>query len=852
MAALGTLAATAAPPQGPWAGRPLAEVLLAFESGGVPVVFTSELVRADMVVADEPPGGEPDDVLRVLLAPHGLTVREGPGGVLVVVADPAALEARIAGRILGPEGRALAGATVRVAPVGLEIRAAADGSFSTPALEPGEYTLDALAPGHLEARAADVRLAAGADREIVFTLQPLPFVEDEIVVRPSRLALLREDPGSSFSLSEAEIEGLPHLGDDLFRAATLLPGITGNDVSAQFHVRGGRRDELQILLDGQELYDAYHLPDFDNALSVVPASSLAGANLATGGFAVSQGDRMGGVLDLRTVDPAERRYSLGASVLALTASGMGLLGDDRGSWLATGRRGSIDLASRAIGKEDPQFWDALGKVELDTSLGTWSGHLLHAADELAFSVIATDIEKLANDYRSTYGWVTHRAAPGSRLLVETLVSRAEIERDRASEGLEEDGGYQLHDRRELRVSALTQSWDLQVAPRHLVRWGGELRRYEVFLDYDKRLEPELVILAPFAPPRQIVHDFRGTVDGDHVAVWASDRFSPLPRLTVELGARWDHHDWTDDEVVSPRVNLAWRLGERNVARAAWGRFAQSQRPYEVLVADGDVSLGPPEEADHWVLGLESLPRTNRWGLEAVRLELYRHDVDEPRTRYENLVEPLNFFPEIEPDRVRIDPETSRAEGVELFVRGRVGPRVGWWLTYAIASTEDRIAGRWIPRAFDQTNTVTADLAYQIDPRWTVNLAWRYHTGWPTTPVVLVEIETPEDPDEPEDEPEDESAARGAAGAGRGSELALAFGPLRSERLSLYHRLDMRVSRRWPVRRGELVLYADVQNVYDRKNGSGLDVQFDEDTGEVQRHVESWPGIVPSLGITWTF
>ena len=842
---------------GPYAGRPLTEVLLSFEAEGVAVVFTSELVRPGMLVGAEPASGPPEEVLRALLAPHGLTVREGPGGVLVVVADPAAGAASIAGRVLGPDGAGLAGAAVRVVEAGLEVPAAADGSFSAAPLEPGEYTLEAAAQGFLDARAAGVILAPGATREVVFTLRPLPFVEDEIVVRPSRLALLQEDPGSSFSLSEEEIESLPHLGDDLFRAATLLPGVTGNDVSAQFHVRGGRRDEVRVLLDGQELYDAYHLPDYDKALSVVPAHSLAGANLATGGFPVSQGDRMGGVLDLRTVDPAERRFTLGASVLAATASGMGTFAGDRGAWLVTGRRGSIDLATRAIGDEDPQFWDALGKVELDTALGSWSGHLLHAADELELlKVAAEELERLENDYRSSYGWVTHRAAPGRRLLVETLASRVESRRDRASEGIEEDGRHDLRDRRELEVSALTQAWDLQLAPRHLVRWGGELRRYEVDLDYGKRLEPEIVILAPFAPPRETVHGFRGNVDGDHAAAWVSDRFSPIPRLTAELGARWDRHGWTGDEVASPRVNLAWRLGERSVARAAWGRFAQSQRPYEVFVEDGDVSLAPPEEADHRVVGLESLPRPNRWGLEAVRLELYRRDVDEPRPRYENLLEPLNFFPEIEPDRVRIDPEASRAEGVELFVRGGAGPRLDWWWTYANATTEDRLAGRWVPRAFDQTHTVTADLAWRLGARWTANLAWRYHTGWPTTPVFVTEVEGPEEPEEP-DGPEDPGdgsggGTAGRAGAGEEPELALVFGPLRSERLPVYHRLDLRVSRRWPVRRGELTLYADVQNLYDRENAGGVDVQLDEDARVVASEPESWPGIVPSVGATWTF
>jgi len=61
---------------------------------------------------------------------------------------------------------------------------------------------------------------------------------------------------------------------------TLLPGTAANDVTAQFNVHGGRRDEVLILLDGQELYETYHLQEFDRAISVVEAGSLSGASPA--------------------------------------------------------------------------------------------------------------------------------------------------------------------------------------------------------------------------------------------------------------------------------------------------------------------------------------------------------------------------------------------------------------------------------------------------------------------------------------------------------------------------------------------------------------------------------------------
>lgn len=666
-----------------------------------------------------------------------------------------------------------------------------------------------------------------------------PYVHDEIVVRPSRLSMLFERPESPLALTREELESVPHLGGDLFRALTLFPGTTANDVTAAFSVHGGRRDEVRVVIDGQELYDAYHLQDYDSALSIIAARSLAGASLLTGAFPVSHGDRMGGVLELETVDPpAGRHFTLGVSALDALAQGSGRFAGERGSWLVTARRGSLDLASEAIGDEHPAFWDVLAKGEVETALGRFGLHALTAADELELlQEDEEDFERLENDYRRTYGWLSHEATIGDRTLVDTVASWAEIRRNRASVTREEEGSFELRDRRDLQVLGLSQTWTLQLDPRHLLRWGWEARQYDARFDYAKDLDREVTVIAPFSPPTDPTHAFDGPVRGDHGALWVSDRLALLERLTVELGLRYDRHTGTDDTLASPRVNLAWRLGERGVVRAAWGRFFQSQRPYELQVEDAETALYPAELSEHWVLGYETLPAPNPLGLEALRVELFRRDVEDPRPRYENLLEPLNFFPEIEPDRVRIAPERSTADGIELLLRGRRGERFAWWLAYSYARSEDRLDGRTVPRSLDQPHTAGLALSFQLPRRWDLALAWRYHTGWPTTPVTgrLLPPDEPDGPGEPEE-----------------PELVAVFGPLNSQRLPDYHRLDLRASRSWALRSGRLTFYVDVQNLYDRENLAGFDLAIDEDAGTVELEEEHWPGLFPSLGVLWEF
>lgn len=816
-------------------GLSLAEALRRLETQGLTLVFTAELVRPEMTVGSEPAAREPRRVLAEILAPHGLAAEEAVPEVWVVVAarQPQA-SATLEGFVLGPTGSVgLGGVRLYLAEAAAETESGADGSFRLPASSPGTYTLLATAQGYLEQRIESLRVEAGRARRVVLRLQPQPYLEDEIVVRPSQLSMLGET-SSSFALGREEIDSLPHLGGDVFRAAGLLPGVATNDISAELSIRGGRRDEVKILLDGQELYGPFHLKDYDSALSVVPARLLAKADLATGALPADEGDRMGGVLDLTTLEPEPgRQLTLALSVFDLLGSAGGTFAGERGRWLLAGRRGSLALAGDAIGARGPRFWDALGKVELGSRLGRFSAHFLAAGDALEVQQEEEDgFERLDNRYENGYGWLRHQWV-GRRLLVESHASYARLDTERVGSGIEEEGTHELRDRRNLEVAALTQEWSLDLPASHLLRWGFEGRRYQASFDYTKALEPEVLVLGPYLAPRDPEFSFRDEQEGEHLGLFASDRFTLRERLTTELGLRYDRHTASGDTLLSPRLSTALRLGERAVLRASWGRFWQSHRPHELGVEDQETVLHRAERSEHWVLGLEAVAPANALGIEALRLELYRREINSPRVRYENLLEPINFFPDIEPDRVAIAPRTSRADGAELLVKGRAGAKVDWRFAYAYSRAEDRLGSLDVPRALDQPHALSLDLNFRLPRRWRLNLAWRFHSGWPTTPVTAVRVPDPEDPEE---EPE----------------LAAQLGALRSERLPNYHRLDLRASRAWQRAWGRLTFFVDVQNVYDRANPAGFDLVFDEEAGTVTLERESWPGTFPSLGVSWEF
>jgi len=779
---------------------------------------------------------EPRRYLRTVLLVGQLAVGVGllPG---IEVATASTVEPGFAGKPLTEALRDLQSEGLRIVFTSQVVRREMWVEIEPIATEPRAVLDELLAPHGLRAREGpgDTLVVVPRDGGVpAVGISIEGIVREELVVTPSRVSLLRDEPMAPFVLDRDQLLALPHLGNDFFRALSLLPGVSSNDVTAQFHVRGGRRDETQILLDGQELYESYHLQDFDSALSVIVPETVASVDLSTGGFTVEHGDRMAGVLDMTTITPTgPPRFRLGANFWSAQAGAAGAFQEQRGSWIAEVRRGTADLAGRLVGRDNPEYWDAFGK--LDYSLDSRNSlhlNVLYSDDEFKLEEVRSEeSERIETNYESSYLWLTHQTVLSSEMFFETALSVSQIERDRRGIELEPDIEVSVRDLRDLEVLGLRQGWSFQATAKQHMKWGFELRDFETRYDYlfSRRFDSPLAGIRGESEEDRSV--FLEEFDERHLSLYLADRFQISQPLTLELGLRYDLYTQTDERLVSPRLNLAWAIDSKSVIRVAWGRFNQSQRPYELQVEDGERLFYPVERSEQRVLGYERIFETaaGRQDL-ALRVELYRRDIGNPRPRYENLFEAINTFPEIEPDRVRIAPERSLAEGIEVFLRGRVGPRLGWWVNYAYSRTEDELEEGWVPRRYDQPHALNLDLDYRLSDNWRLNLAWRYHTGWPTTPLTLEQI----------------------VGEGGEIELVPVLGPLNSERLPNYHRLDLRVSRFWPTRWGSLMIFADIQNLYNRKNVAGFDFEVDEEAGKLIVNQELWVGILPSLGFSIEF
>jgi len=824
-----------------WVGLGLDEALQRLAAEGLPLVFSSGLVNDAMRVASEPEGDSPRERLDSLLAPHGLVVRESLGRLVVVPAPPRVPALR--GRVATSDGRPLAGVAVSVTSEGgagapgepaAAVESDASGAFRFDGLPAGRYTVEAGRPGFVIGRWPGVELTAGRDAELTLVLVAAPAAGDEIVVTSGGA-----EPGleavAERSLPPGRAAALPHHGDDALRAAGLLPGAATTEASSRLRVRGGRDDEVLLLLDGLELRAPYHLQEFDSALSIVAPASLQDVDLLAGGYPAEYGGRMGGVLEMTTVPPSGRLHAaVGVGSYYGQLSGSGRFAGDRGGWFGVGRAGNYRLALEIAGRPaDPRYWDLFGKADYSPA----PGH------ELRLDVLAAEDEfedrrgepggdrfLYGNRWRSRYAWLTWDAVLGDRLFAETAASYGRIERGRNGEESGADGGFRLHDRRTVEIAGLKQGWTFLLGDRAAVKWGFDVRREEAALDYGNRRELLEPLAAVRTTPAVGATEFAGRIDGNEVGAYASVPLRLRPDLTVELGLRYDHPAVTSEHLVSPRFNLGWAPTGRDRLRAAWGWFYQSQRPDELQIEDGETGFARAERSEHRVLGWE-----HRFdGGARFEAEAFERWLSHPRARYENLFDPVLLSPELSPDRVLIAPERGRSRGLELIWRGAERRRLSWSAVYTLAAIEDRLDGRWVPRSADATHALRAEADVRFHRGWNLGLVWSYHTGWPTTAV----------------------GGRAVAGADGGQVIEPVLGALNAERLPDYHRLDLRLRREWELGRGKLSAYLDLQNLYDRDNVRGFD-EFVFATGAdgavaVDATPESWGGFLPSFGVRWSF
>jgi hypothetical protein len=686
-------------------------------------------------------------------------------------------------------------------------------------------------------------------------LKKKPVSVKGITVTPGLFSIMGNEPAARQILSRKVIETRPQLSEDLFRAVQRLPGMTFNDFSAKFNVRGGEQDEVLISIDGMELYEPFHLKDVDGGvLGITDLAAVEGVDMMTGGYPANFGDRMSGIFNIKSKnpDPDKNRMELGLSLLNARILSEGTFANNKGSWLFSGRRGYMDLVFNIAGTDNelqPRYYDFYGKLQYELSKSNiLVASVLHADDKLRYQGIDEDIGDTVNSsYGNSYFWLTLYSTVGSKLSGRSMGYVGKVNNNRTGQLYNLNQGIvetEVDDDRNFNLQGFKSDWEYEVSNNFLVKAGFDYKHMSADYDYSGSVFKYSLYDYGGGPIYQLdgIDSNIVLVDtkGEKLSGYISNRVRLFDPVTAEVGVRYDYASYSGDDILSPRANLVVHFSPVTSLKLGWGDFYQIQRVDEISVQDGETDFYEAERAKHYVAGFEHRFDTG----EKFRLQVFYKKYDFLRPTYRNTFGELASFPELEEDRVRVNLNGKVSKGVEVYVKKNTGEKLSWWFSYSYSDVKDDIRSiyyfdekvlvnynREFPFTYDQKHTIYVDLNVRLNLSWQFNVAWQYHTGWPYTNVFI-----------------------GNRIIGGSRRIFIQSGEPWNEKYPPYKRLDVRLNKKFLMSNGTLTTFVEVINVFNDKNVRNFEynIRNTNNVISLDEVSENWFGVMPSFGIVYNF
>ncbi len=806
----------------------LPEVVELYRSQHLDFIYSSNLVRPTQLVQTDPPVGPALERLNTVLTSFGLSMNYTKLANTWLIIRPGSKSRSFEGYVKTSIGMTpVKGAALYLDTAKKAVSSNEDGYFNFGLVPIGSHLLKIDHPNYQSIRNR-IELSSRTTAKTYLLENELQI--EEVVVSASRYSLRKRFMHSQHTFDKSELDVLPTLGEDPLRIVNHLPGAASLGFSARPHIRGGSKDELLILFNGVELFEPFHLKDFQSLFSGLNPSLIDSIEVFTGGFPARYGNKMSGVMDITTInDRSSFGAELGLSLFATSALTYGAFSENRGRWSASARRGNLDLITQWLNPDvgEPSYSDYMGQInyalspDTELEIGT-----LHFLDDIELNDLDEGIGSVASaKYKNSYVWLQLKHNLNEQISSNSILSFGKIHNKRngfTNEIDPDESVGSVADSQEFSVLRLTQRFEMDVSRRSYLEFGGGIEILHGDYAYSSQaIRGELATLLGL--DRQINYDVNLEPQGLVGNLFITHRYALTKQFVIESGLRWDTQDYFIgglEQQLSPRLNLRYTLATNTSIRLNLGRFYQAQSIHELQVEDGIQRFQKDQYADHLILGFDHLSQN---GI-GVRLEAYSKNIKNPKTRYENLFNPLVLIPELSPDRVEVNASKARARGFEATISYRPHERLNSWLNYSISHAEDKIGGQWSPRNWDQRHTLSGGVVFRKNA-WTMSALVTWNSGWQNTelPRFVTDLET----------------------------------PITLERnhsdLPEYFSLDVRVEREWVWPKQSLKLYLEITNATDHRNVGALEYEIDASSGggyTVTGNEESMLPFIPSIGLVW--
>lgn len=739
-----------------------------------------------------------------------------------------------------------------------------DGNFIFTGIDPGFVRLQVSSVG-FEPRVTEEFMVTNARVFFIdIPMKEIKFELGEVVIKASPFSRKDESPVSLRRMGISEIERNPGGNRDISKVIQSLPGVAftpafRNDVI----IRGGGPNENRFFLDGMEIPNLNHFATqgaSGGPVGMLNVDFIREVEMYSGAFPANRGNALSSVFEFKqlngTPDRVNFRATVGASDLALTLDGP--LGENT-TFIASARRSYLQFLFSVIGLPFlPTYNDFQFKTT--TKFGTKSELSfigLGAIDQFELNLKANETEE--QRYILDYLPVSEQwnYAIGS---VYKTFNKNGFDTWVISRNMLRNFSYKYPNNDETQKRSfdyVSDEIENKLRYERTTRLGDYRLVYGAGTEYAKYSNSTYREIFLFNQPGILEYDSSLDLFKWSIFAQASKKYLS-EKLTLSLGIRSDANNYSSSMMnmlnqLSPRFSASYSLKENFFLNFNTGRFYQLP-PYTTLgYRNRDGILLNKENnlkyisTDHIVGGFEWLPTTDsKLSIEG----FYKNYQNYPFSVNDSVsIGSKSFDFGIFGDEEVLSIGEGRAYGAELLFREQMVRGFNLILSYTFVRSEFKNAfDEYVPSAWDNRHIVNLTLLKKLPRNWDIGAKWRFSGGAPYTPYDM------------------ELSSIKAAWDAQGRAY-LDYSRFNSERVKPFHQLDLRIDKQFYLNRWSLMLYFDVQNVYNFKSkqadnlirasdNNGNPITFTDDLGVKRYQLKSisneFGNVLPSIGIILEF
>lgn len=753
-------------------------------------------------------------------------------------------------------GKPLSNAEVHILETDERQKSDADGKVWFTGVAPGTYTLTITHPDFATPTQTTVQVTAGHTTQAKMSLGEV-FELETVVVEGERVppTVSRKD------IRGSELLRIAGAGTDALKGLTTLPSIgIPNDIFGVLYIRGTEPGSNLYYLDRTPLGYPFH---WGGLLSTISSETIDTIDIYAGGYGAQYGLDSQAVLDIHARDSIDEWVDGKFNINIWYSEGLleGSLGD-KGYVSVSGRRSYLDLIvgpllEQESGSEQqfPFFSDYQLKLaysltekhHLTVNAFTATDHFHFTSEESTDDIEIPDTEfhdievpdpepapftssaffkngfsgqgfHLRSNFNDNlrshlsltrslnyldidfYATITQSTTYNEDgMLVESSTESVEykLKVDVPVYTLREDISYKL-------------TPTLQLEPGFLFAFSpADSTEHSSYPSFEEVQDEDRIDEILRTDPAKLEYDEDGKAflrtsktnnyefshDLQRTESYLQARYEPSEILSFAFGLRLDYLDLIDQVSVQPRGSVSIKLPIGSNLRFAYGHYEQSPLLSQLLSKNGNTALKSSLN-QHYIMEIE-------------------HELT-AQTEFKFATYYKNSSKLITDDEVAnyLNQGYGYVGGIEGFLRHRVPDKFFGWISYAYTHAErkDNPHTSYQPHLFDNTHIVSVVANYSFNSDFEVGAKWQYLSGTSEAPIsTIVLIQDP--------------VTRGL------NPLFADFDKSLSAKLTPYHRLDFRVSRKWNIFGVKVGGFLELLNVYNRKNT--FEFILEEGTFEIQ-------------------